>query len=112
MFFSHYEIAPSLLMPNAWRILLALESLSVRHGVKCEIGEVLFSHYLKEHDTDKGRYQFITRVNRVPIITCLHTNDHKWKDTFFFIKGDFVYGLRGLGNVFGNWKATSKTICV
>ena len=29
--------------------------------VECEIGEVLYSYYLKEHDTDKGRYQMITR---------------------------------------------------
>ena len=71
----HYEITPSQLMSNAWRILLALESLSVRNGVECEIGEVLFSYYLKEHDTDKGRYQLTMRVGRVPIFTCLHTND-------------------------------------
>ena len=49
----HYEIASNQLMPNAWRILFALESLSV---FECDIGEVLFLYYLKEHDTDKGRY--------------------------------------------------------
>ena len=58
----HYEIAPSQLMPNAWRILLVLECLSMRHGVECNIGEVLLSYYLKEHDIDKGRYQLIMRV--------------------------------------------------
>ena len=47
-------------MPNAWRVLMYLESLGVRHGVECEIGEVLFSYYLKEYDTDKGRYKLIT----------------------------------------------------
>ena len=59
----HYEIAPSLLMLNAWRILMALESLSIQHGVEYEVGEVLFSYNLKEHDTDKGRYQLIARVS-------------------------------------------------
>ena len=39
----HYEIAPSHLMPNAWRVLMLLESLDSRHGVDCELGEVLFS---------------------------------------------------------------------
>ena len=51
----HYEIAPSQLMLNAWIVLMSLESLSIRHGVEWEIGEVLFLYYLKEHDKDKGR---------------------------------------------------------
>ena len=68
---NHYEIAPSQLMPNAWRILMSLESLSIRHGVECKLEEVLFSYYLKEHDTDKGRYKLIAIVGRVPIVTCL-----------------------------------------
>ena len=71
----YYEIAPSQLMLNAWRILLALECLSIRHGIACEIGEVLHSYYLKEHDTDKGRYQLIVRKDQVPLITFLRTND-------------------------------------
>ena len=71
----HYEIAPSQLMPNAWRVLMSLESLIIQHGVDYELGEVLFSYYLKEHDKDKGRFKLITRVDRVPIVTCLRTND-------------------------------------
>ena len=27
--YDHYEIAPSQLMPNAWRVLMSLESLSI-----------------------------------------------------------------------------------
>ena len=50
----HYKIAPSQLMLNAWRILMSLECLSMRHGVACELGEVLYSYYLKERDIDKG----------------------------------------------------------
>ena len=69
---------------------MALDSLSVRNGVKYEIGEVLYSYYLKEHDTNKGRYQLIVRVGRVPIVICLRTNDRSWKDRFFFVRGDLV----------------------
>ena len=36
----HYEIAPSQLMLNVWKVLMSLESLSIGHGVECEIGEV------------------------------------------------------------------------
>ena len=57
--YNHYEIAPSQLIPNAWRVLMSLKSLSIRHEVECELGEVLYSYYLKEHDTDKGRFNLI-----------------------------------------------------
>ena len=40
----HYEITPSQLMPNAWRVLMSLESLSIQHEVEYEIEEVLFSY--------------------------------------------------------------------
>ena len=53
----HYKIAPSQLMPNAWGVMLSLECLSIRHRVDYELGEVLFSYYLKEHDKDKGQVQ-------------------------------------------------------
>ena len=86
----HYETTPSQLMPNAWRALMVLESLSIRHGVECKIWEVLFSYYLKEHDTDKGMYKLIARVGHVPIITCLQTNDRSWKDRFLFIRGEIM----------------------
>ena len=81
----------------------------MQHGVGCNIGEMLFSYYLKEHDTEKGRYQLITKVGRVPIITGLWTSDHNWQDRFFFIKGNLVYGPRGLRDAPGHWEATSKT---
>ena len=97
--YNHYEIAPSQLMLNTWSILMALESLSVRHGVECEIGEVLFSYYLKEHNTDKSRYQLIARVGRVAIVTCLGTNDRNWKERFFFVRKELVWGSRGPGGV-------------
>ena len=104
----HYEIAPSQLMPNAWRVLMSLESLGSRHGVDCELGEVLFSYYLKEHDVDKGRYKLIARVGRAPIVTCLRTNDCGWKDRYLFVKGDLVWGPHRPGGVPGHWKSTSK----
>ena len=40
---------------------MALECLGMRHDVACELGEVLYSYNLKEHDKEKGCYQFILR---------------------------------------------------
>ena len=87
---------------------MSLESLIIRHGVEGELGEVLFSYYLKEHDTDKGRFKLIARVGRVPIITCLRTNDRGWKDRFLFVRGELVWGPRSPGGASAHWKATSK----
>ena len=91
---------------------MSLESLGSRHGVDCELGEVLFSYYLKEHDVDKGRYKLIARVGRAPIVTCLRTNDRGWKDRYLFVRGDLVWGQRGPGGMPGHWKSTSKEFFV
>ena len=106
----HYEIALSQMILNAWRILLVLECLSLRHRVECEIGEVLFTYYLKEYDIDKGRYQLITRVVQVPIITCLRSNDRNWKEIYFFVNGELMYGQYGAEDVPCHWKDTSKNV--
>ncbi len=91
---------------------MSLESFSVRHGVDYELGEVLFSYYLKKHDKDKGRFKLIARVGRVPIVTCLRTNDREWKDRFIFVREDLVWGPHGPGGVSSHWKATSKEFYV
>ena len=87
---------------------MSLESLNVRHAVDCELGEVLFSYYLKEHDKDKGKFKLITQVGCAPIIMCLRKNDRAWKDRFIFVRGNLIWGPRGRGGVSGHWKATSK----
>ena len=89
---------------------MSLESLSSRHRVDYELGEVLFSYYLKEHDVDKGHYKLIARVGRAPTVLCLHTNDRGWKDIYLFGRDDLVWGPRGPGGVFGHWKSTSKEV--
>ena len=89
---------------------MSLESLSIRHGVDCELGEVIFSYYLKEQDTDKERFKIIARVGHVPLVTCLWTNDRAWKDRFIIVRGDLVWGPRGSCGVPGHWKETSKEL--
>ena len=104
----HYEITPGQLMPNAWRILMSLECLSMWHVVICEIDEVLYSYYLKEHDTNKGQYHLIVRKDHVPLITCLRSNNHKQKDKYLFVRGELMYRLCGPGDAASHCKATSK----
>ena len=56
---------------------------------------MLFSCYLKEHDKEKGRYQFILRKERNALVTCLELNDRGWKDNYLFARGELVFGLDG-----------------
>ena len=55
-----------------------------------ELGEVMYSYYLKEHDKEKERYQLILRKDRILIVTCLRSNNGRWKDKLFFVKGVLV----------------------
>ena len=57
---------------------------------------MLYSYYLKENDIDKGHYQFTLRKDRVLIVTSLRSNDHRWKDKYFFMKGELMYWPCGL----------------
>ena len=75
-----FKITSNQLMPNAWHLLIFIECLSMRHGVEFELGEVLFSYYLKEHDKKKGHFQLLLRRERSLLVTCLWSNDSGWKD--------------------------------
>ena len=88
----HYEIAPSQFMPNSWRILMSLECLSLRNGVEFILGEVVYTYFLREHDKDKGRYQLDVWHERVHLVTHLRMNDSSWKQSYFFTRGDMVFG--------------------
>ena len=86
--FSHFEIAPSQLMPNAWRILMSLECISIRHEIKFGLGELLYTHFLQEHDREKGRYNLYVRPDRVQLVNHLRNNDCGWKQSYFFSLGE------------------------
>ena len=89
----HFEIALSQLMPNSWRILMSLECLSMRSGIVCGLGEVLYSYFLREHDLEKGHYLLYMRLDRVQLVSHLKTNDHGWKQSYFFAQGSLMFGL-------------------
>ena len=91
---------------------MSLECLSMRQGVTCEIGEVLYSYYLKEHDTNKGLYQLIVWNDQVLLVTYFRSNNCRWKDIYFFVRGELVYGPCGPGDAVPYWKATSKYLYV
>ena len=41
-------------------------------------------------------------------MTYLRSNDRRWKDKYFFAKGELVYGSARPGNVACHWRIKSK----
>ena len=54
--FGHYEITPSQLMLNSWRILKTLDCLNMKSRVEFELDEVLYTYFFRENDKEKGYY--------------------------------------------------------
>ena len=106
--FSHFQIAPSQLMPNSWRVLMTLECISMRHGIEFGLGEMLYTYYLREHDREKGRYNFYVRPDRVQLVNHLKTNDRNWKRSYFFARGELLFGPSGPGDIPSFWMASGE----
>ena len=105
----HYGIAPSQLMPNAWRVLLSIECLAFEQGVLFEVKDVVYSYYLKEHLTEKGRYTLCLRRKREQIIMGLPTNDRgNWQSDYFFVRNEGIFGSTGMGRVSECWSVFSE----
>ena len=70
----HFEIAPSQLMTNSWKILMSLKCLSMRSGIEFDLCEVLYTYFLGEHKCENGRYNLYVS-HREQLVHHLKTND-------------------------------------
>ncbi|XP_038703865.1 uncharacterized protein LOC120000070 [Tripterygium wilfordii] len=105
----YFRIAPTQLMPNGWRLLLAVECLSERLGRPFGYRELLNCYYLKEHPGDPGRYTFnLFRKKQGHPVLNLTTADRGWKPYFFWVRGEMVFGPGGSDGVPLSWKKASK----
>ena len=105
----HFGISPSQLMPNAWRVLMAVECMAHRLDMNFSVGDLMYSYYLKEHLTEKGRYLLISRPKMEPLVHGLTTNDRgDWQKYYFFVRGAMVFGLAGPGRIPEHWETSSE----
>ena len=93
----YYDLTPSQLMPNTWRILLGLGVLCERHSIQFGLGCLFHNYYLKEHLVDTGRYSLVPRSKKKELIIDTKSNDRLWKDTFLFAKGPPIDGPWRMG---------------
>ena len=108
----HFEIAPSQLIPNAWKILMTLECINMRHGIEFGLKELLYTYFLWEHDHEKGQYNLYVRPDRVQPVNHLRTNDREWKQSYFFARGKLMSGPSSQGDAPSFWKASSEFLYV
>ena len=80
----------------------------MRHEIEFRLGEMLYTYFLREHDREKGRYNFYVRPDRVQLVNHLKTNDRGWKQSYFFARGELVFGTSGLRDIPSFWKASGK----
>ncbi len=91
---------------------MTLECISMRNEIEWGLGELLYTYFLWEHDREKGRYNLYVRPDQVQLVNHLKTNDRGWKRSYFFARGDLVFGPRGQGDAPSFWKATGKHLFV
>ena len=87
---------------------MSLKCLSMRSGIKFGLGEVLYTYFLWEHDHEKSHYHLYGRLDRIQLVNHLRTNDSRWKQLYFFMQGDLVFGLSEPRDAPSFWKASSE----
>ncbi|KAL6574236.1 hypothetical protein OROHE_001140 [Orobanche hederae] len=105
---AHYGCAPSQLMPNAWRLLLGLQSLGETKGISISVGTLRRTYYLKQHDSEMGRLQLNLRPEKQPLINIASKSDFcSWKGRYFFVESKHVFGPGGSGGIPTHWVGIS-----
>ena len=94
-FFAYFGISPSQVLPNFWRTLLALLVLSKSSNIEFELADLLFSYFLKEHDSEKGQYTLYRRKGFEYWIIEVSTSNKMWKNDFFFISNECLENREG-----------------
>ena len=60
-----------------------------------ELTNLLFSYFLKEHDSERGWYTLYRRKGREHLIVELSTSDKAWKNDFFFVSDNCLENKEG-----------------
>ena len=78
--------------------------LSKSSDIEFGLVDLLYSYFLKEHDSEKGRYTLYRRKGREHQIVELSTSNKMWKNEFFFISNDCLENKEGEPQILYAWQ--------
>ncbi len=96
-------IAPGQLLPNGWRLLLGLLSLS-DHGIEVTVNTLLDSYSLRHEE--KGRVKFYKRPLKTKLVFMPPSgyDGDTWKNRYFFVKSRYAFGTSDFIYISSKWK--------
>ena len=75
-------------MPNFWRILLSLDALAKRFDFDYSVTDLVYTYYLRRHDTEMDRFQLVQNPYKAALILGLTSSDRNWKTRFILISAN------------------------
>ena len=86
--------------------------LSKSSNIEFGLADLLFFYFLKEHDSEKGRYTLYRRRGHEHLIVELSTSDKMWKNDFFFISDDCLENREGVPQIPYAWQKAGKVLYI
>ena len=76
------------------------------------LADLLFSYFLKEHDSEKCQYTLYRRRGHEHLIVELSTFDKMWKNDYFFISDDYLENREGEPQIPYAWQKAGKDLYI
>lgn len=103
-FCEYVMVNPSQLTPNTLRIIFSIEKLTRMCDLKWD--PVDFFPYYVFMGQERGRFQLSTGHSNTRIILGLSREKTTWKDTYFFVRGNWI--SQGSDQIPYSWNPTSR----
>ena len=85
-FLETFKLAPSQVMPSAWRILLCCETASAKHGIPLTLADLMFTYEI--HQPGNTRFSLKAKPGMESLILNTPASDKSWPNKFFFAEID------------------------
>ena len=85
-FLKTFNLAPSQVMPSAWRILWGCETACAKHGIPFTLADLMFAYEI--HQPGNTRFILKAKPGMESLILNTPASDKSWPNKFFFAEID------------------------